>query len=156
MVEPGEQAEKPLILDEPRLLQLRGHPLHVVVGDLLDRAVLLLELAFNSMLSNFNKKVYGNDELEELYEASAYPFEEIITIASLIEKETDGSDRSNISSVIPLARGGNPGSGLGRLGNRFVVLVQGATSPPRSAWQTMPPPGRGTTWGRSGSSWPGS
>ena len=58
------------------------------------------ELAFNSMLSNFNKKVYGNDELEELYEASAYPFEEIITIASLIEKETDGSDRSNISSVI--------------------------------------------------------
>ncbi len=58
------------------------------------------ELAFSSMLSNFNKKVYGNDELEELYEASAYPFEEIITIASLIEKETDGSDRSNISSVI--------------------------------------------------------
>ena len=33
------------------------------------------ELAFNSMLSNFNKKVYGNDELEELFEASAYPFE---------------------------------------------------------------------------------
>lgn len=58
------------------------------------------ELAFNSMLSNFNKKVYGNDELEELFETSPYGFEEIITIASLIEKETDGSDRSNISSVI--------------------------------------------------------
>ncbi len=58
------------------------------------------ELAFDSMLSNFNKKVYGNDELEELLETSPYKFEEIIAIASLIEKETDGSDRSDISSVI--------------------------------------------------------
>ena len=44
VVEPGEQAEEPLILDEPRLLQLRGHLLHIVVGDLLDGAVLLLLL----------------------------------------------------------------------------------------------------------------
>lgn len=58
------------------------------------------ELAFNSMLSNFNKKVYGDEELDELIGESPYKFEEIITIASLIEKETDGSDRSNISSVI--------------------------------------------------------
>lgn len=61
------------------------------------------ELAFNSMLSNFNKKVYGNDELGELFEASeeaGYHFEDIINIASLIEKESDGSDRRTISSVI--------------------------------------------------------
>ena len=61
------------------------------------------ELAFNSMLSNFNKKVYGNDELGDLFEAAeerGYHFEDIINIAALIEKETDGSDRSNISSVI--------------------------------------------------------
>ena len=42
----------------------------------------------------------SNDELEELLETSPYKFEEIIAIASLIEKETDGSDRSDISSVI--------------------------------------------------------
>lgn len=61
------------------------------------------ELAFHSMLSNFNKKVYGNDELVELFDASeeaGYHFEDIINIASLIEKETDGSDRGYISSVI--------------------------------------------------------
>lgn len=58
------------------------------------------EHAFNSMLSNFNKKVYGNSELDELIAESSYAFEDIITIASLIEKETDGDDRANISSVI--------------------------------------------------------
>lgn len=61
------------------------------------------ELAFDSMLSNFNKKVYGNDELSELFDASeeaGYHFEDIINIAALIEKETDGSDREKISSVI--------------------------------------------------------
>ena len=58
------------------------------------------ELAFSSILSNFNKKVYGNEDLEELLGGSDYSLKEIITIASLIEKETDGSDRGSISSVI--------------------------------------------------------
>ena len=58
------------------------------------------ELAFNSMLSNFNNKVFKNDEVDELMTESPYELSDIIIIASLIEKETDGSDRRNISSVI--------------------------------------------------------
>ena len=57
-------------------------------------------LAFNSMLSNFNNKVYLNEDLTSLFDASEYSFQEIITIASLIEKETDGTDRDKIASVI--------------------------------------------------------
>ena len=57
-------------------------------------------LAFNSMLSNFNNKVYLNEDLTSLFDASDYSFQEIITIASLIEKETDGTDRDKIASVI--------------------------------------------------------
>lgn len=58
------------------------------------------ELAFKTMLSNFADKVYENEDFTELFEASEYSLSDIITIASLIERETDGSDRSNISSVI--------------------------------------------------------
>lgn len=60
-------------------------------------------VALNSMLSNFNKKVYSNEELAPLLEAAmerGYDLDAIINIASLIEKETDGSDRSKIASVI--------------------------------------------------------
>lgn len=59
--------------------------------------------AIDSMLSNFNRRVYANEELSPLFEEAyerGYDLDEIITIASLIEKETDGSDRSKISSVI--------------------------------------------------------
>ena len=58
------------------------------------------ELAFASILSNFQNKVYTNEDLMELFDESDYTYQEIITIASLIERETDGSDRRNISSVI--------------------------------------------------------
>ena len=58
------------------------------------------ELAFKAMLDNFGSKVAGNEDLTELLEESQYTLKDIITIASLIEKETDGSDRENISSVI--------------------------------------------------------
>ena len=44
-------------------------------------------LAFNSMLSNFNTKVYENEDFSASLEASDYSFQEIITIASLIEKK---------------------------------------------------------------------
>ena len=59
--------------------------------------------ALETLLKTFNRKIYSNEELSPLFEAAyeyGYTVQEIITIASLIEKETDGSDRSKISSVI--------------------------------------------------------
>lgn len=59
--------------------------------------------ALDAMLSNFNRRVYDNEDLTALFEeaeARGYDFDEVITIASLIEKETDGSDREKIASVI--------------------------------------------------------
>ncbi len=41
-----------------------------------------------------------SDELMQKVEASGYSLNQILTIASLIEKETDGKDRTNIASVI--------------------------------------------------------
>ena len=69
------------------------------------------ELAFGAMLKNFQNKIYANEELDDLITESSYSFQEIITIASLIERETDGSDRGNISSVIHnrLENGGETG-----------------------------------------------
>ena len=58
------------------------------------------ELAFSSMLSNFSNKVYSNDDLRELFEQSGYSLHDILTIASLVERETDGEDRDKIASVI--------------------------------------------------------
>lgn len=61
------------------------------------------ERVFNSMLSNFKSKIYDNEDLVDLFsqaEEAGYDLADIITIASLIEKETDGSDRSRIASVI--------------------------------------------------------
>ena len=59
--------------------------------------------ALDSMLSNFNSRVYSTGELTPLFEEAAargYDFSDIITIASLIEEETDGTDRDKIASVI--------------------------------------------------------
>lgn len=53
--------------------------------------------ALKRLVDNFYSKVSSYmDQIEE----SGYSLKEIITIASLIEKETDGSDRARISSVI--------------------------------------------------------
>lgn len=60
-------------------------------------------IALDSMLSNFNRRVYSNEDLTALFEEAntrGYDFDDVITIASLIEKETDGSDREKIASVI--------------------------------------------------------
>ena len=54
--------------------------------------------ALGKMLKNFDAKL--TPELREKVEASEYSLDEILVIASLIEKETDGHDRANISSVI--------------------------------------------------------
>ncbi|MCR5825383.1 MAG: endolytic transglycosylase MltG [Oscillospiraceae bacterium] len=54
--------------------------------------------ALGRMLTNFDNKM--DEGMMDLVEASGYSLGEIITIASLIEKETDGHDRANIASVI--------------------------------------------------------
>ena len=54
--------------------------------------------ALNRLLYNFSAKM--DDERMEKVKASQYTLEQIITIASLIEKETDGTDQANIASVI--------------------------------------------------------
>ena len=58
------------------------------------------ELAFAAMLRNFNTKVYNNEDFSDLFNESSYTLDEILTIASLVERETDGSDREKIASVI--------------------------------------------------------
>ena len=52
----------------------------------------------NKMLRNFDNKM--TNELRQTISDSGYTMDEIITIASLIEKETDGSGGTKISSVI--------------------------------------------------------
>ena len=56
--------------------------------------------ALNRLLSNFQKKLTDRAEAFEAAENRGYSVRDIITIASLIEKETDGSDQANIASVI--------------------------------------------------------
>ena len=58
------------------------------------------ELAFAAMLKNFDSKVYSNEDFIDLFDESSYSLDEILTIASLVERETDGSDREKIASVI--------------------------------------------------------
>ena len=59
------------------------------------------EVALRAMLDNFDHKVYGDAEISTmLEERPEYSLEDVIIIASLIEKETDGSDRDKIASVI--------------------------------------------------------
>ena len=55
--------------------------------------------ALERLIKNFEQKMMGEDVQEEL-ESSGRSMKEIVTIASLIEKETDGTDQAKISSVI--------------------------------------------------------
>ena len=54
--------------------------------------------ALEKMISNFNKKL--DDDQLAAAQAIGYDLKKIVTIASLIEKETDGTDQTKISSVI--------------------------------------------------------
>ncbi len=54
--------------------------------------------ALEKMIANFDRKM-DEDVLAQV-EASGRSLKEIVTIASLIEKETDGSDQAQIASVI--------------------------------------------------------
>ena len=55
--------------------------------------------ALERLIKNFEQKMMGEDVQEEL-ESSGRSMKEIVTIASLIEKETDGTDQALIASVI--------------------------------------------------------
>ena len=54
--------------------------------------------ALNKLISTFDRKL--DDDRLALVEASEYSLQEIVVIASLIEKETDGTDQDKIASVI--------------------------------------------------------
>ena len=54
--------------------------------------------AINKMLVNFDARF--TEELRSQVEETGYTIREILTIASLIERETDGTDRDRIASVI--------------------------------------------------------
>ena len=54
--------------------------------------------ALNRLIKNFDSKL--DDDLLARAEARGYDLKKIITIASLIEKETDGTDQAKIASVI--------------------------------------------------------
>lgn len=54
--------------------------------------------AINKMLVNFDQ--HYTDDLRRQVADSGYSVQEILTIASLIERETDGTDRARIASVI--------------------------------------------------------
>lgn len=74
------------------------------------------ENALNRLISNFDRKMEDNERTEQLA-ASKYNLKKIVTIASLIEKETDGSDQAKIASVIynRLNGSGNKGGTNGLL-----------------------------------------
>lgn len=54
--------------------------------------------ALNRLIRNFNRKM--DDEMLEAAEARGYDLRKIVTIASLIERETTGGDQARIASVI--------------------------------------------------------
>lgn len=54
--------------------------------------------ALNRLIRNFNSKI--DDELLAAQEAKGYTLQQVIAVASLIERETDGSDHGQIASVI--------------------------------------------------------
>ncbi len=54
--------------------------------------------AFDKLISTFNSRL--DEELLEKMAAKGYDLQDIVTIASLIEKETDGTDQGKIASVI--------------------------------------------------------
>lgn len=62
----------------------------------------------NKMLVRFDQQF--TDDMRQKVEDSGRTIHEIVTIASMIEKETDGSDRANIASVI-YNRLNNPSGG---------------------------------------------
>ena len=67
----------------------------------------------NKMLVNFDSKV--DDSMRQKIADKGYTIQELLTVASMIEKETDGTDRTTIASVI-YNRLNNPNSSAGTNG----------------------------------------
>lgn len=66
------------------------------------------KLAINKMLVNFDRRF--TDEMRAEVQEKGYSVRDIVIIASMIERETDGNDRATISSVI-YNRLNNPNAG---------------------------------------------
>ena len=77
--------------------------------------------ALNRLLYNFSAKM-DEDRMDKV-EASGHSLKEIITIASLIEKETAGSDQKNIASVIYNRLNDNGAHGTYRMLNIDASLL---------------------------------
>ena len=62
------------------------------------------ESVLNKMLSNFRDRIYDDEQVDQAQlaqaQADGYSLKDILTIASIIEKETDGKDQTGIASVI--------------------------------------------------------
>lgn len=56
--------------------------------------------ALSRLLANFQDRIMDDPDIAPLLANSSYSLKEIVIMASLIEKETDGTDRAVISSVI--------------------------------------------------------
>lgn len=56
--------------------------------------------ALGRLLSNFQDRIMDDPDVAPLIANSSYSLKDIVIMASLIEKETDGTDRAVISSVI--------------------------------------------------------
>ena len=56
--------------------------------------------ALSRLLANFQTRIVDDPDLAPLIANSSYSLKQIVIMASLIEKETDGTDRTLISSVI--------------------------------------------------------
>lgn len=76
--------------------------------------------AINKMLVNFDTRY--TEEMRQQVADSGYTVQQMLTIASLIEKETDGTDRTKIASVI-YNRLNNPSAGTAGFLNIDATLA---------------------------------
>ena len=80
--------------------------------------------ALDKLISTFNNRVEALDEeLWDAAKAKGYDMEAIIVIASLIEKETDGTDHAKISSVIYNRLSDDGGHGTYKMLNIDAALL---------------------------------
>ena len=80
--------------------------------------------ALDKLISTFNNRVEALDEeLWDAAKAKGYDMEDIIVIASLIEKETDGTDHAKISSVIYNRLSDDGGHGTYKMLNIDAALL---------------------------------
>lgn len=84
--------------------------------------------ALNKLLVYFDSQVAEN--LREEAEASGYSLHEVLTIASMIERETTGKDREDISAVIHNRLNSSEGGTMGYLQiDATLVYINGGREP---------------------------